>query len=137
MKISGGTGITPFYQLFHSLISGASQSNLRTCFTLLHSSRIPSELPPHDMLQALTDSAAIQPSQFKLHFFVDSLDGPQNTSLPSNELHVGRIGRNAIEGALALEKSTSWWQRFLSFRSSPSSVVADRKILFLICGPDQ
>jgi cytochrome-b5 reductase len=130
-QISGGTGITPFYQLFNSVISRSSHSP-RTHFTLLHSSRTPAELPPVIMLDKLSTFAAENPEKFTVHFFVDSIDGSK-TPLP--HLQVGRIGKSAIEQCLGLgDRDLSWWTSF--YRSPNVTKPLPQKTLFLVCGPE-
>lgn len=79
--------------------------------------------------------AAENPERFRLHLFVDSQD-----STPSDpQLEVGRISKQAIEKALGLNHlNESWWRTL--FRSShpakEDGVQQDRKVLFLVCGPD-
>lgn len=133
-QISGGTGITPFYQLFSSAINRGNLVSPQTRFTLLHSSRVPSELPPHDLLQNLAFSANAQSNRIKVHYFVDSFDGPPNSSVPNEDLQLGRINRRAIDRVLGFESSASWWQRLLK---SNDTSRRDRKVLFLVCGPEQ
>ncbi|KAJ6510067.1 ferredoxin reductase-like C-terminal NADP-linked domain-containing protein [Mycena vitilis] len=122
VMISGGTGITPFYQLFHSFISKESSSKTR--FTLLHASPTPSELPPPTILGPLRDYATQNPEKFSLHLFVDRLDGNS-----SPDLQVGRISKPAVQRCLGLNRP--WWQNI--FSPTPNT---PRKTLFLVCGPE-
>lgn len=116
-QISGGTGITPFYQLLHKILGEAEgDTPLTTKFTLLHSSRVPAELPPPSILDPLKSLAESKPKNFKLHLFVDSREGPTDGS---SELNVGQITKSAIVKALGTKK-----------------IKSDAKILFIICGPD-
>ena len=138
LKISGGTGITPFYQLLNNVFNQKPpDSNSKTRFTLLHSSRIPSELPPRSMLQSLAFFAEEQPHRFKMHLFVDSLDGSTNTHLLKQRLQVGRISKSALTRSLELDAPVSWWHKLSQPAGAPNSAQPDRKILFLVCGPDQ
>jgi cytochrome-b5 reductase len=141
-KISGGTGITPFYQLFHSVISrnNLSPTSSGTKYTLLHSSRSPAELPPHAILQPLVSFAAKNADRFQLHLFVDALNGSEDSTQSNYRLQVGRIGKAAIEGSLGLDCQTGFWRRMLCLspaKLSPAAVHRDRRILFLVCGPNQ
>ncbi|KAG6856343.1 hypothetical protein H0H87_005461 [Tephrocybe sp. NHM501043] len=130
VMISGGTGITPFYQLFHSLISRSP--DCKTRFTLLHASRTSADLPPPQLIDNLNTFAAKNPDKFRLQLFLDSREGPSPPShLPTP--HIGRIEKPAIEQCLGLNTRTPWWHRL--FGKSESS-KATRKVLFLICGPD-
>ncbi|KAG5639257.1 hypothetical protein H0H81_004918 [Sphagnurus paluster] len=131
VMISGGTGITPFYQLFHSVISRQSQTKTR--FTLLHSSRTAADLPPPKIIDSLSAFAARNPKKFRLELFVDSSEGtPPPSHLPKP--HLGRIGKLAIERSLGLDIRDLWWRRIFGIRETHKPT---RKILFLVCGPDQ
>ncbi|GAV99413.1 ferredoxin reductase-like protein [Lentinula edodes] len=81
-NISGGSGIAPFFQLFHEIISRGVSS--RTRFTLLHSSRSPSELPPSKILQRLSSFASENPERFKFRVFVDTLDSEEKQKMQLN-----------------------------------------------------
>ncbi|KAG0705428.1 hypothetical protein DFH29DRAFT_277182 [Suillus ampliporus] len=129
--ISGGTGITPFYQLLRTVFSGNSSFHGR--ITLLHSSRIPSELPPPEVLDPLLKLAQHNPERFKLKLFVDSLSETNGKSCIDLEMHKGRIGKDSIRRALYSTSCLPWWRGLFSRDSEDS----DRKILFLVCGPEQ
>ncbi|KAJ7068031.1 hypothetical protein C8F01DRAFT_1116619 [Mycena amicta] len=119
VMISGGTGITPFFQLLHSTFSNDMHSKTR--FTLLHSSRTPSELPPPSMLNPLQDYSKTHSEKFSLHLFVDGTDG---NNLPPS-LRVGRIDKKSIQRCLGL---TGWpWA---------NKSASSRKTMFLVCGPE-
>ena len=109
----------------------------RTRFILLHSSRVPSELPPHDLLQNLAFGAGAQPNRTKVHYFVDSFDGPVNPSVPNEKLQLGMINRRAIDRALGFESPAPWWQRLFKDNVACSTSRTDHKVLFLVCGPEQ
>lgn len=134
VMISGGTGITPFYQLLHSTLLLNKATTPQTRFTLLHSSRTPGELPPPDLLRPLLSYASTHPDRLRVHLFVDQVDGSESESVPSKDLQVGRIGTTAIRHTLSSEQKQSWWQ-WLFNRSRPT-ITADRKIMFLVCGPE-
>ncbi|KAG6911207.1 hypothetical protein DXG01_003074 [Tephrocybe rancida] len=130
VMISGGTGITPFYQLFHSVISRPSECKTR--FTLLHSSRTPADLPPPRIMDNFSTFATQNPDRFRLQLFVDSREGPSSPSqLPTP--HFGRIGKSAIEECLDLNARPSLWNRLFGKTEAPKP---KRKVLFLVCGPD-
>ncbi|KAF7301505.1 NADH-cytochrome B5 reductase [Mycena indigotica] len=101
VMISGGTGITPFFQLLHSAFT-ATSTNKR--FTLLHSSRTPEELPPPEILEPLGKYAASHPDNFALHLFVDGGDRAAHTGL-----RLGRIGKKDIQNCLGI--SNWFWFR--------------------------
>ncbi|OAX39745.1 riboflavin synthase domain-like protein [Rhizopogon vinicolor AM-OR11-026] len=128
--ISGGTGITPFYQLLRTVFSGNS---FKGRITLLHSSRLPSELPPPDVLDPLLELARHNPDKFRLKLFVDSFGETKDQSFAGVEIHQSRIGKDAIWRAVHSASN------FPSLRGlfSRDSDDSDRKILFLICGPEQ
>lgn len=138
-KISGGTGITPFYQLLHSVLLATPEPQLQqsTRFTLLHSSRVPGELPPPELLRPLIDHAEKHPDQLRVSFFVDSKDGSSAQSVSIPNIRQGRIGKADI-GLILGDRSgeLTWWQKMLRVSNTKSKPVADRKILFLVCGPE-
>ncbi|KAI0375540.1 ferredoxin reductase-like C-terminal NADP-linked domain-containing protein [Pilatotrama ljubarskyi] len=137
IMISGGTGITPFYQLIHKELLSQSSSSSKTRFTLLHSSRRPTELPPPEMLAPLLAYSHTHPDKLKVSLFVDSPEGPSHPAVPSSFLAVGRIGKTAIEQAMGMS-SQSWWRNLFGTRSNPRSQdgVSGKKVMFLVCGPD-
>ncbi|KAG1753802.1 uncharacterized protein EDB91DRAFT_1286495 [Suillus paluster] len=129
--ISGGTGITPFYQLLRTVFSSSPSFHGR--ITLLHSSRSPSELPPREVLNPLLKLAQHNPDRLRLKLFVDSLDESNGQRFTDLEMHHGRIGKDSIRRALYSASRLSWWRGLFSRDSEDS----DRKILFLVCGPQQ
>ncbi|KAH9899970.1 ferredoxin reductase-like C-terminal NADP-linked domain-containing protein [Cubamyces lactineus] len=133
VMISGGTGITPFYQLIHKELLSQPATTSKTRYTLLHSSRRPIELPPQEMLQPLIAYSQAHPDKLRLSFFVDSSDGPSHPTMPSSSLTVGRIGKNAIERVMSIG-TKSWWQS-LFHRASAEDSARGKKVMFLLCGP--
>lgn len=134
-KISGGTGITPFYQLLHSILLKTSGTPT-TRFTLLHSSRTPVELPPPELLQPLISYAQQHPDRLNLAFYVDSKDGSNAETVPLNDIHERRIERADVLRTLHSGHESSWWHNILHSTSIKSPNITDRKILFLVCGPE-
>ncbi|PPQ99900.1 hypothetical protein CVT24_009581 [Panaeolus cyanescens] len=133
VMISGGTGITPFIQLFFSTISKPHLTP-NTQFTLLHSSRRPGELPPAELLQPLIDFSSQNPQRLKFELFVDADDGA-HPPLAVPKLHIGRIAeKNIKECVVAEQERPSWWQWFSKKRDLDA--VQRRKVLFLVCGPE-
>ncbi|THV05478.1 ferredoxin reductase-like protein [Dendrothele bispora CBS 962.96] len=132
VMISGGTGITPFYQLFHSVISRLPSTH-RTRFTLLHSSRIPSELPPPAILDPLITYAKANPERLNLQLCIDSY-GSSREDAPHLDLRLGRIDKSLISKALGIKESVGWWPWNLFSR--PQKIEDEPKVLFLVCGPE-
>lgn len=137
-QISGGTGITPFYQLLHSLFHDASAANPgKTHYTLIHSSPATSTLPPPALLDTLTSWARRYPRHLSLNVCVDARDLP-DPAYGTSTLHEGRIGRGVLERALRrrglLQSDASSWLFWRRRSSSPDH--ARRRVLFLVCGPD-
>lgn len=131
--MSGGTGITPFYQLTNNIFSAGRLP--RTRLTLLHSSPTPLDLPPPSILGPLQSFAQLYPELFSLRLHVDSMDQKASRSdLP--RLALGRIGRQALENAVGHRsaKANLWWNRL--WLSSRRQGTGSRKILFLVCGPE-
>lgn len=132
-EISGGTGITPFVQLFHNVISQPTKSP-NTRFTLIHSSRVPAELPPPAVLEPLTAFAAENLQKFKIHVFVDAQDGSK-FPVPIPHINTGRITDSALERCLRSEQMPGlWWRRL--FHKNLSEDERPRRTLFLVCGPE-
>jgi cytochrome-b5 reductase len=111
------------------MMSRGTRSDLKTRFTLLHSSRTPADLPPPFILQRLSSLAETNPDWFKLHLFVDSHDG----SKPCHKLHVARIDEKAIRTFGLDHRPDTWWRIFCS-PGGPGR--KDRKRLFIVCGPE-
>jgi cytochrome-b5 reductase len=135
-KVSGGTGITPFYQLINGVFSAVSEGRLpRTRFTLLHSSPTPLDLPPRSILGPLQLFAQLYPESISIQLYVDAMD-PKASRVDLPRLALGRIGRKALEQAVAPRsvKTDWWWTKLWS--PSRRADVARRKILFLVCGPE-
>ncbi|OCH92887.1 ferredoxin reductase-like C-terminal NADP-linked domain-containing protein [Obba rivulosa] len=135
VMISGGTGITPFYQLLHhTILRGVSESQ-KTRFTLIHSSRTPAGLPPPEMLDPLLKASRSNPESFSISLFVDEFDGSNHPCMSSSDLHVGRISKTSIERALRLDINNPWWRKLLRL-NTPMGSDKSKKVLFLVCGPD-
>ncbi|TFK27032.1 ferredoxin reductase-like protein [Coprinopsis marcescibilis] len=129
IMISGGTGITPFVQLFHSVISNLSVSP-STQFRLLHSSKNPEELPPSSLLKPILRFSKENPDRLKTNLFVDTSD----QASPDYDLSVTRINEEAVKKNLGIYRQPlSWWKTFFN-RSEPEPLPKRR--LFLVCGPE-
>ena len=138
LQISGGTGITPFYQFVHEELirpkgpGDANSAPPKTRFTLLHASRSTEDLPPPAILGPLASMARNDPSRFRLKLFVDDKDSP----VGSYGLNVGRIDRKAVEDVLEARRPSIWdkllWRKF----DRKGAAGEGRKVLFLVCGPD-
>jgi cytochrome-b5 reductase len=137
LKISGGTGITPFVQLLNSVFSPAPEEPLRTRFTLLHSSPTPSSLPPAEILEPLREYASKRPDSFFLQLHVDSLDKDKDAAY-RNKVKEGRIGKRQLEDTLRkrgiIRPLPSWWDIWDLWVSNEHP--QPRKVLFLVCGPE-
>jgi len=133
VMISGGTGITPFIQLFNRVISNPTLTS-HTRFTLLHSSRIPGELPPPALFDPLTTFSKANPEKFKFHVFVDEKDGSISPSyVPS--IKEGRVTEKELKSCIVFEKPrNAWWMRL--FGNPAPQDGTPRRILFLVCGPE-
>ena len=138
-KVSGGTGITPFFQLVHSELAHDNHEWRKTRFTLLHSSRTPGDLPPPTILDPLLSYSVSRPDRFRMRLFVDDLEGSNRKLSFKHDLQAGRIGKAAIEQSIGLSREIGFWRRILPITSretsSAASTLKDRKILFLVCGP--
>ncbi|KAL0949904.1 hypothetical protein HGRIS_009932 [Hohenbuehelia grisea] len=134
VMVSGGTGITPFYQLFQSVISSLPRDS-STRFKLLHASRSPRDLPPPLILQPLVAFAEKNPDRFNLHLFVDHMgDSAAPGDSSSVPLHEGLIDKSAVQRLVFSETKSSWWPRL--WRSRTERPQSNKRILFLVCGPE-
>ncbi|KAM6495590.1 ferredoxin reductase-like C-terminal NADP-linked domain containing protein [Amanita muscaria] len=135
VMISGGTGITPFYQFLHSMLASPAKSHgdRQTQYTLLHASKTPEELPPPCILDPLLKFSSECPDIFRIRLFVDSVpeDSPYVGNIPPSQ--VGRMGRAAIESSLDINnQNRSWLTTF--WRKKPEQ--PQKRRLFLVCGPE-
>lgn len=132
LQVSGGTGITPFYQLLYNVFR-AHDTSFNARFTLLHGSRSLADLPPSSMIQSLTTISQEYPDKFQFHLFVDSMNDTSETQ-PLN-VQRGRIDKSEVQDALRLTHSTPWWRRLFG-QSSPTSLASEKRVLVLVCGPE-
>ena len=75
------------------------------------------------------------PEKFKFHAFVDEDDGP-NASSSIPKVAVGRLSENSLKKCINDEKQASSWWANIFRRSPPLEDERNRKILFLVCGPE-
>lgn len=137
--MSGGTGITPFYQLIHEELikpkppGDVNSTPSKTRFTLLHASRSAGDLPPPAILGPLVSTTQNDPSRLRLKLFVDNKDFTVGSPYG---LTVGRIDKKAVEDVLEIRRP-SMWDKLLRRKSDPKGIVGEgRKVLVLVCGPD-
>ncbi|KAF8341621.1 uncharacterized protein EI90DRAFT_2965962 [Cantharellus anzutake] len=154
IMISGGTGITPFFQLLHLFLQdGSGKAVTKPHITLLHSSPNPEELPPPIILSTLRSLEQSHPGAFTLKVFVDS---PHPSSFAYSDasfkpLHIGRITKRDINAtleelglwgrSLPSKSSLLSWLNPFSYLSRPSHTTSSspqlpEKVLFLVCGPE-
>ncbi|KIK92476.1 hypothetical protein PAXRUDRAFT_829925, partial [Paxillus rubicundulus Ve08.2h10] len=131
--ISGGTGITPFYQLLHSIFK-THDTPFHGRLTLLHGSRSLADLPPSSMLDFLMTLSQKHPDKFQLRLFVDSTGNSSVTQ--SLNIELGRIGKSAVQDVLRLTHSTPWWRRIFQ-PPTTTSIAPERKVLVMVSGPEQ
>ncbi|KAG9005379.1 hypothetical protein FRB90_010401 [Tulasnella sp. 427] len=140
--ISGGTGITPFYQLLHNVFTrtenrkpsseGASVPR-DTHFTLMHASRSPETLPPPIILDDLRKWANEHPERLSLRLFVDRRQGDANDAL---DIRRGRINEESIQ-AVRKERKLAKEQTWLEWlRGTATGPDRSKKVLFVVCGPE-
>jgi cytochrome-b5 reductase len=144
LKISGGTGFSPFHQLLfrHLLPLRDTPVDDGTRFTLLHASRSLAELPPLAILQPLIDFAGAHPDHLRVRLFVDSDAQARIPEGIAHSLQVGRIDKRSIAHALGINDARwSWMSWFNSYWSKGRSKSGDgdirkKNILVLVCGPE-
>jgi cytochrome-b5 reductase len=130
-QISGGTGFAPMFQLLHHQLLANPSTTPTTRFTLMHSSRTPSELPPSQVLSQLRAFAEQHPERLRLNFFVDQPDAVPATQPDGVAVTVERITKQAVRRALG-DAEPSWWSRWISTGVEPPR----NRVLFLVCGPN-
>lgn len=129
----------PFYQLVHQQLiqpKSSGEADLtppKTRFTLLHASRPAADLPPPAILDPLTWIAQNDPSILRLKLFIDGTDPPASSPYDSN---VGRIDKKVVGDVLEIRRLSMWekllWRKF----DSKDTKGGERRVLFLVCGPD-
>ncbi|KZS97756.1 ferredoxin reductase-like protein [Sistotremastrum niveocremeum HHB9708] len=138
IMISGGTGITPFYQLMHQVFSGNKPGSgfENTRFTLLHSSRTYSQLPPRPILGPLSYWADRYKDRFAMKLFVDSAEDMGSSNV--HRVTVRRIARGDVEAAaLIMGENKSEKGIIERIRPAQKDVVGQLdRTLVLVCGPD-
>lgn len=142
LKISGGTGFSPFHQLlFSQLLQGNLAASTR--FTLLHASRSTAELPPLPLLQPLIDFAVAHPEYLRLKLFVDGASKAQAPESITEHVKVGRLDQSSIAHTLGIsDEARSWssWVSNLWTRGQPKvwdSDIRKKNVLILVCGPER
>ncbi|KAG9016113.1 hypothetical protein FRB93_011587 [Tulasnella sp. JGI-2019a] len=153
--ISGGTGITPFYQLLQSTFKNRpgstkitpSGSDMRTTavfdhspthITLMHASSSLASHPPPVILDDLRSWAVQHPERFTLKTFVDNKGDVSEASLSSmGDTAEGRIDLKSIEQTRierGLVKQPSWLEWL---RGVKGEREVEKKVLFVVCGPER
>ncbi|KAG8956752.1 hypothetical protein FRC04_000230 [Tulasnella sp. 424] len=140
--ISGGTGITPFYQLLHNVFTrtGDQKSSSEkvplprdTHFTLMHASRSVETLPPPVILDDLQKWARDNPDRLSLCLYVDAKEGDPSTS---KDVRPGRINAKTIQEVREqrkLVKQPTWLEWLRGTATGPDR---NKKVLFVVCGPE-
>ncbi|KAG8901270.1 hypothetical protein FRB99_005419 [Tulasnella sp. 403] len=138
--ISGGTGITPFYQLLHNVFWGRQVTTPsdgssvalapKTHFTLMHASTSPETLPPPMIMDDLRSWAKEYPDELSLKIFVDS-KGTDTSNLVTE----GRIDGTSIE-QVREERRLVDYKTWLGWRRGSPRLAAEKKVLFVVCGPE-
>jgi len=72
------------------------------------------------------------PEKFKFHAFVDEDDG--SASIP--KVAIGRLSENSLKKCISDEKQASSWWPNLFRKSPPPKDEGNRKVMFLVCGPE-
>jgi hypothetical protein len=91
-------------------------------------------LPPLAILGPLISIAKNYPSRFRLKLFVDE---KEPFTGPPYDLNTGRIDSKVVKDVLETRRP-SIWDKLLWRKFDPKGIAGDgRKVLFLVCGPDQ
>ncbi|KAB5595469.1 FAD-binding domain oxidoreductase [Ceratobasidium theobromae] len=143
IMISGGTGVTPFVQLLNHIFAKRTPGSpsLKTHYTLLHSSPNPASLPITEVLYNPLVYSIANRHDLTVRLFVD-IPAPvpvsrfHQTHMPN--VGIGRIGKDQVvqvlQGRGVLPRPQTWleWVR----GSKPQCSTKEKKILFLVCGPE-
>ncbi|KAG8863811.1 hypothetical protein FRB96_007648 [Tulasnella sp. 330] len=146
MKISGGTGITPFYQLLHNTFAhrpqaavasslkapASSLDGLKTHITLMHASSSSASLPPPVILDDLKSWAAQYPEEFTLKTFVDRKGDASGVEATEGRIDVRSIDQTRHERGLMKQPSWLEWLRGVKGKREHQ-----KKVLFVVCGPER
>lgn len=118
------------------MLLDASETPSATRFTLLHSSRVPSELPPPELLQPLVQYAESHPERLKLSFYVDMKDGSNAGAVALSDIQERRIQKADVYRTIYNSHQSAWWHKLLRVASVKPTEATSKKILFLVCGPE-
>lgn len=97
---------------------------------------MPGELPPPEVLQPLVKYSQDHPERLNLSFYVDSKDGSSAEAITLNVIHERRIEKADVQRALHNGRESSWLYKILRVASAKPTEFADKKVLFLVCGPE-
>ncbi|PVG00492.1 hypothetical protein CPB86DRAFT_701068, partial [Serendipita vermifera] len=141
--IGGGTGITAFTQLLHQAFFSSqpvvSATGSKTHFTLLHSHRSPSQLPPKIITEDFSLYHTNDSDRFTEKVFVDKLDTEADDA-PAN-VSVGRIDKKTLEDVLLergilIDSSKGSLTSFMSKKHSVKHLNPEKSVMVLVCGPE-
>ncbi|KAG8746857.1 hypothetical protein FRC10_003379 [Ceratobasidium sp. 414] len=140
IMISGGTGVTPFVQLLNHIFSKRTPTSPppKTHYTLLHSSQSPAALPITDVLINPLIYSVANRRDLTVRLFVDFPTPGGETSTSNTDLQIGRIGKDDVVRVLrergVLARPQTWWEWIRG--TKPQCSTREKKLLFLVCGPE-
>lgn len=136
-KISGGTGITPVYQLLFNAFgkksastSGPNAGVKSPHITLMHASSSTETLPPSPILDDIQRWAEEVPERLTFKTFLGA-DGAEGSS-SGKRIDVESIEATRLERGLAVKPS--WLDRIRGITREPE---VKKKVLFVVCGPER
>jgi cytochrome-b5 reductase len=142
-QIAGGTGITAFTQLLHQALFSSqpvvSATGSKTHFTLLHSHRSPSQLPPQIITEDFELYHTNDSDRFTERVFVDNLDTEADD--PPANISVGRIDKKTLENVLLergilIDSSKGSITSLLSTKPAVKHLNPEKAVMVLVCGPE-
>lgn len=68
--------------------------------------------------------------------FVDQQDGSSVEDVSVDSLQTCRIDKSSIETALGIGAKRTWWRSLLRLSPTTDVSLAEKKVLFLVCGPE-
>ena len=88
------------------------------------------------MLRPLVKFAEDNPKRLNLSFYVDTKDGSSAEAIASSDIHERRIQKADVERTLHNGNESTWWHKLLRVASVKPTQSTEKKILFLVCGPE-
>lgn len=93
-------------------------------------------MPPPEIIRPLLSHAKNKPHELGVALFVDQQDGSAVEGVSMDSLQTCRIDKPSIQTALGIDVERTWWRSLLRFSPTTDVSLAEKKVLFLVCGPE-